>query len=235
MIKNKNINKKYILLFANILIVTLCYSIALAAATDINTCTITVTGTYDYDSYAKNATYTIVDPATGYELVESVDYSKKYLNNVDAGVDTAKIVFSGRRSYSGTVEKTFTINQRDLNITPLSNQSKMTGEADPQFKFTYSNNVDIEFPEFEGRLSRESGEVEGQYNILSGNLEMKDHGLFKASNYNMVVDETVPFTIEDKDCLTLEFTVPAGATLKLPIPSKSLNNFVVSWGDLTLD
>ena len=217
------------LILALLMTCSICF-----AATNINTCTITITGTYNYDSYAKNATYTIVDPATGRSLVEKVDYSKEYVDNVDAGTN-AKIVFTGRRNYTGTVTKTFTINKRTLNVVPNSNQSKLTGSVDPDFKFTYNNNVDIEYPEFTGKLSRVAGEAAGNYNILKGTLAMKDHGLFKASNYNLVVNETIPFKIEDKDCLTLEFTVPAGATLTLPIPPRPLNDFIVSWGDSQSD
>ena len=229
MIKNKN---KYLVLAVLSLIFVIFQSVSFAA-TNISTCNITISGTYNYDSMAKKATYTITDPNTGRNLVESEDYSKEYIDNVDAGVNTAKIVFTGRRNYTGTVTKTFTINKRNLNVTPIANQSKLTGTPDPDFKFTYSNNVDIEFPEFNGKLSRQAGEAAGNYNILKGNLSMKDHGLFKASNYNLVVNETIPFKIEDKNCLTLEFTVPAGATLKLPIPAKPLNDYMISWGDST--
>ncbi len=206
-------------------------SFALGAPIDINDCTITITGTYDYDSNAKRATYTIKNPITGDDLVEMVDYTKRYEDNIDAGTNTAKIIFTGRENYGGTVTKTFSINKRDLTVTPISGQNKMTGVPDPAFKFNHSGAVDVEIPEFSGSLSRVAGEDEGEYNLKKGTLALVDHGLFKANNYNLIVDETVKFKIEDKNALVLEFTVPAGQILKLPIPAKASNDYVISWGD----
>ncbi len=229
--KKCNINKyKIALIISLLLFILLCQSISFAA-TDINTCRITITGTYSYDSNAQKATYTIVNPANNQSLVEFTDYVKQYSDNVNAGNNTAKVTFSGRGDYSGTVTKTFSIGKRNINVTPLSGQNKMTGVPDPDFKFTYSNNVDIEIPEFSGNLSRNAGEAEGEYEIKKGSLALVDRGLFKADNYNLIVDETVKFKIEDKNSFTLEFTVPAGTTLKLPIPAKAENDYVISWGD----
>ena len=227
---NLKIKYKISFIISLIFFILLCQSISFAV-TDINTCTITVTGTYNYDSNAKRATYTIVDPGTGSSLTESIDYTKRYEDNIDAGNNTAKIVFIGRGDYSGTVTKTFTINKIDLNVTPLSEQSKMIGVPDPALKFTYAGNVDIEIPEFSGTLFRDAGETEGEYNIKKGSLAMVDHGLFKANNYNLVVDETVKFKIENRDAMILEFTVPANTSLIMPIPPKSENDYVIAWGD----
>ena len=220
---------KIFILFMLILMLTFFNTISLAA-TDINTCTITITGTYNYDSTPKKATCSIIDPSNGNYLTESIDYSVKYEDNVNAG-NEAKVIVIGKGNYSGTATKTFTINKRDLNVIPNSNQSKIVGTPDKELKFAFNNQVDIEYPEFTGSLSREAGEVVGEYNITQGTLLMSDHGLFKASNYNLILTNNVEFSILEGDSLTLEFTMPANGILKLPIPSRGLNDYVIAWGD----
>ncbi len=52
------------------------------------------------------------------ELVRNTDYTVTWENNVNAG--TAKAIFTGKGSYSGTVEKTFTIKPKALANTDIT-------------------------------------------------------------------------------------------------------------------
>lgn len=70
----------------------------------INDATITLSqNTYVYDGLTK--TPSIVVKYKGNVLKKDADYTVSYSNNVNAG--TAKIVISGKGSYSGSVARTF--------------------------------------------------------------------------------------------------------------------------------
>lgn len=66
---------------------------------------------------------------SGSPLIENMDFTVTYANNVKAG--TAKIVFTGKGLYNGTLTKTFKITKRKL-------YSDMLDEASQNIEMTYS-------------------------------------------------------------------------------------------------
>ncbi len=51
---------------------------------------------------------------SGTTLAEGIDYTCTYINNVNAGQDTALVTISGKGNYGGDLVKSFTIKQADL-------------------------------------------------------------------------------------------------------------------------
>lgn len=74
------------------------------------------TTSYDYDGSAKEPE--IVVARYGSTLIEDIDYSVSYSDNVNAG--TAKVTVTGKGSYDGTVEKTYTIERASINAAVVS-------------------------------------------------------------------------------------------------------------------
>ena len=67
--------------------------------------------TYQYDGKEKKPIVTVKD-VNGKSLVDNTDYTVSYSNNINAGTATATVTFQG--NYSGTLSKTFTIQQVKL-------------------------------------------------------------------------------------------------------------------------
>jgi|GEM_PF-5066053 len=122
----------------------------------------------------------------------SAAYTVSYQNNKNAGTGTVTI--TGKGIYTGTASVDFTISPKDLTVTPDSN-GKTEGDSDPLLTYTFSGNVAGETPTFTGALSREAGEIAGEYEILLGSLVLEDYGTFKTDNYNLVLTK-VYFVIE---------------------------------------
>ena len=90
---------------------------------------VTVSGTYTYNGSAITPTVEVKDSNTA--LTEGTDYEVALSGNTNAGTATVKI--TGKGNYSGTPEKTFTINAKSLTsegITVESVENKTyTGDA----------------------------------------------------------------------------------------------------------
>ena len=65
-------------------------------------------------------------------LLEKVDYTLTYANDVNAGVETATVTVKGVGNYKGEVVKHYTINKADAVIT-VNDDSKEYGDNDPAF------------------------------------------------------------------------------------------------------
>ncbi|WP_160680820.1 YDG domain-containing protein [Clostridium sp. C8-1-8] len=90
------------------------------------------------------------------------------------------------------------ISKAPINIVPLSNQGKYYGEKDIELQYKYEGNVPLETPAFDNKLSRVSGETIGSYDILLGELSLKDNGAFLSRNYDIALDkEKVLFKVEE--------------------------------------
>lgn len=81
----------------------------------------------------------------------------------------------------------FEILPRSLVILPDSNIQKVYMQQDPDFTFTYINNLANETPNFEGSLGRTDGEDVGEYSYNLGSLSLCDNGDFKANNYSLLL------------------------------------------------
>ncbi|WP_026947543.1 MBG domain-containing protein, partial [Algoriphagus marincola] len=94
------------------------------------------------------------------------------------------------------------ITPRSISIVPDENQTKVYGEPDPALTYAFIGEATGEVPGFDGSLTRVQGENVGTYEITRGNLELKDNGSFKASNYELDLTTGVKFTIT-KAALTI--------------------------------
>jgi hypothetical protein len=191
---------------------------------------------YVYDGLAHEPRSIVKDTTKNNTLVEGTDYTKVVTNNINVG--TATITYTGIGNYNGTRTKTFEITPRDLNVVPKSGQNKFLGVDDPVFEYTYNNEVFGEVPGFSGALSRNPlSEEAGQYEITVGTLALVDNsdGHFLENNYTLRFQSGVMFEISPYDCLETTWTIPAGGTIKLPIPGYATNKYMVSWGDGTMD
>ena len=133
---------------------------------------------------AKNGETPAFDGALGRDVREDVGI-------YDIVRDTLVLKSEGTfdaSNYTLVVEdETFAITPATITVTPDAGQGKVYGDADPVLKYDYTDGKNGEKPGFKDALSREAGEDVGAYDILEGNLELKDNGTFKESNYILVV------------------------------------------------
>ncbi|MDO4977829.1 MAG: Ig-like domain-containing protein [Eubacteriales bacterium] len=131
---------------------------------DISDCTITMTteygiyegmGDYIYDGTEKIPEITVKKGTT--TLVDGIDYSLSYANNINAGIATVTI--SGKGNYAGTVSRTYTIDKamQTISVNPSSITVNMgesaTIQATAYGSLTYtSNNTSIAMVDSEGRV-----------------------------------------------------------------------------------
>lgn len=124
----------------------------------------------------------------------------------------------------------FKITKRNLVITPTANQSKVFGEQDPTFSFSYSNNALGEIPNFSGSLTRILGEDAGNYNYLLGTLEIVSTGTLQSGNYNLALNaENVYFAITYgvlNGCSVEDIETNYDATYYFVTPKNNLHNDV---------
>lgn len=107
-------------------------------------------------------------------------------DNVNAGKFTFTVSSLGNANYSmsAPVSPEYEITKRTLTVT-ADELSKIFMENDPEFTYTYANAAAGETPAFSGKLTRESGEEIGKYQIKIGTLALVDSGAFKGSNYKI--------------------------------------------------
>lgn len=74
---------------------------------------ITAIGAVTYNGKAQAPALNVVDGKKA--LTAGTDYTAVYSNNTNAG--TAKVVITGKGNYSGTAERTFTINKKPVTVT----------------------------------------------------------------------------------------------------------------------
>ena len=111
-----------------------------------------ISGLVDKTYNGKQQTQTPVVKFGSATLAEGTDYTVSYSNNINAGTDTAKVTFTAadNPNFTGTVDKTFTINKADQNFTvkaaassiDVGKTTKVTvsgAQEKPAYTFTSSN------------------------------------------------------------------------------------------------
>lgn len=124
--------------------------------------------TFEYNGSENRPSVTVTDEENA--LIEGVDYSITYFDNINAG--TAKVHFSAFGKYAAWQEIPFTITPKSA-ILNVASDSKTYGSTDPEFTFTIDGLLAIDSVEtlFTGvNLTRESGEDVGKYEI-SANID----------------------------------------------------------------
>ena len=98
-------------------------------AEDAATFTLTIDPTsFVYDGTAKTPAVTVKDGSA--VLIENIDYTLAYENNVNAG--TAKVIATGKGNYSGTKEATFAIAKADATVTAPTAKTELVFNATAQ-------------------------------------------------------------------------------------------------------
>ena len=99
-------------------------------------------------------------------LVEGTDYELTYENNINAG--TAKLIVTGINSYFGRMEKTFTIEPKELVIRALDKVILIGSSIPTEYEYDAEGLVEgdklIKAPEFTCAIT--STEEEGEYEIV---------------------------------------------------------------------
>lgn len=138
-----------------------------------------------YIGIAITPTVSITDNDTPLKVDE--DYTLACSDNINAGTAKATIAPKGDKYFGDPIEKTFTITEAPLTVTPEAGQFHYQDENNIYPVYTYSGNVNGETPGFTNNL--EWGD-DGY--IKQGSLALADNitGKFKASNYTLTVVET---------------------------------------------
>jgi gliding motility-associated-like protein len=141
------------------------FTIAYSNNTNVGTATVTITGVGNYTG-TTTQTFVIVAKAASTLIIDAIanqtytgsaitptpvvkdgsatltlgtDYTVAYMSNTNAG--TATVTVTGMGNYSGDNPQTFTIVPKAL-ILRANNTSKIYGDANPSFNFSYSGLVD---------------------------------------------------------------------------------------------
>ncbi len=146
---------------------------------------------FEYDGTEHKPVPTILDGST--ELINEVDFRLEYTGNKNVGNGTVTAI--GINNYTGSLSFPITVTPRRLIVTPDAGLWKYPGTADPTLTYTVLNTIVGETPGFNGALTREPGEVEGEYEISQGTLALTNNSPFLASNYTFTVTTGRKFTI----------------------------------------
>lgn len=160
--------------------------------------TVTYDGTNKCSAVTLTGSDTNPDSATiSYKLEGKDDFSTNLPQLKNCG--TYKVYFKiEAKTYVTISGDTYffiiKIEKRNLVIIPTSNLTKVYGDSDPYFSFSYWNTLTGETPSTGGSLKRVAGEDVGTYKIINDTssvdkLVLKDFGNFKASNYTFTVQD----------------------------------------------
>lgn len=97
---------------------------------DIRRASVSVISPQTYCGKALEPSITVIDD--GKELIENTDYTVSYSNNVNVG--TAQVEITGKRNYTGSICKTFTIEARNIaevSVKPIPAQNYNKKERKP--------------------------------------------------------------------------------------------------------
>ena len=165
-----------------------------------------------YDGKEHTGSVTVNIPSTGATIMYSLDKttydssvcpSVKDVKYTNGEVDSYTVYFqiTAFNYKKKTGKFTIKIKPRTLTVKPDA-LSKTYGDVDPKLTYTYSGNVEGETPDFEGVLTRVTGEDVGTYPISVGSLKLIDNGTFLANNYEFKFTEGVLFTINPQTTIT---------------------------------
>ncbi|MCR4611881.1 MAG: hypothetical protein K5644_08285 [Lachnospiraceae bacterium] len=129
-------------------------------------------------------------------LVEDKDYTVSYDDNVNAGSD-AKVVIKGTGNYTGTCNKTFTINQANISETTMSlSQISYTHDGEekkPEASLTYKGKTLVQGTD---------------YNIsYSSNVDKGTASCIASGTGNFIGTKTAEFVIVTKSIADAEITL----------------------------
>lgn len=128
--------------------------------------------------------------------IAEIDGSKLKVKH--AGIVNITAIQEGTETIGETkMTKNIAIKKKGIAVTPTSN-SKLVGEADPELKFTYTENALVSGDSFSGNMIRQTGESAGRYAINQGTLALSSDYLMNfTSGYFFIVDNAGALTVTD--------------------------------------
>jgi parallel beta-helix repeat protein len=179
---------------------------------------ITLTGTSPW-----TITYTI---GSGSEKTSTITGNPGVYGFIPDSAGTCEIVSIEDADCTRELSITFTVNKRNVTITPISDDPdtnrKTYGQDDPILSWWYNGLAGGD--QFDGLLTREQGENAGKYKILPGTLTIGGNRL---ANYNITFVYGVEFIIEPAPAGAIKkengFEWPTGAISgPIRLPSKTV-------------
>ena len=137
-----------------------------------------------------------------------------------AGNHTITAKVDEHSNYTGTASKVFTIAKAIINVT-ADPASKAYGAADPEFTYTASGFVgnDKQSSILTGKLSRESGEGAGTYDITKGTDDYRIS--FKSANFTISKGHHDNVVVPNKIKVSPEGTAKASINLAAYLPDEA--------------
>ena len=125
-----------------------------------------------YDGKEHKWIPTVTDKADK-KLEAGKDYTVEYSTKNFKDVGTIKVTITGKGNYTGTVTRTYKITPKSVTVT-AEDKTKVFGETDPKLTAKVEGTLGNDTVEY--KLSRESGEAAGKYEITaSGNAEQGNY------------------------------------------------------------
>lgn len=123
------------------------------------------------------------------EGITGIEYQNNTLTEV--GITNVIITFTVNENYHPLTPRVvkLTVTRKPVTVTPLNNQQKQYTDLDPVLEYHVDGLIGNE--PLTGALSRVPGEELGEYDIISGTLEV-------SNNYEIVFTSNVKFTIVAK-------------------------------------
>ncbi|MCM1211996.1 MAG: InlB B-repeat-containing protein [Blautia sp.] len=164
-------------------------------------------------------------------LVEDTDYTVAYTNNTEAG--TATVTVTGKGDYTGTVTKTFTIEDTRLDISdskftvtvdPAANLKYTGAEITPDVTVTYQKDSSTDSV----TLTKDTDytvSYTGNVEVGTATVSLEGKGRYKGT-------KTATFTIAKADALTaITGTIYADTTITESSRTQDLTEFAFTTGD----
>ena len=146
-------------------------------------------------------TFSPATTSTGYSVSGALGRTAgENVNTYAYNLGTLSIGSNFTLSLGGS--NTFAITPKPVTVTPVAGQSKIYGQTDPVFTYTFSPTPLVGSDAFSGALTRAAGANVGLYSINQGTLAL-------SSNYTLTFTTGVKFTINIKP-----ITVTANAQTK---------------------
>ncbi len=180
--------------------------------------------TWVYDGTEKRPVVESVKIGENVSLEEGTHYTVSYENNINAGVDTAKVIVTGTGIYKGTAVKTFTIAKKS--ITPEFvgiDKLYLYTKSEIQPEFTLKDG-DIEIPKTEYTVTYTNNTEPGKNATIRAISKETSNYSFDVSKEFVIYQESVLVNPE------MEYTYGGSSNGELHIQMNG-NSFAGLWDD----
>lgn len=182
--------------------------------------------TYIYNRAEQKPEPTINWTSKSYALVKGTEFDFRYENNVNAGVNTAKVIIDGKGNYKGTKIFTFTINPKNISnasefrITVTSSHEYNATSQTPTYKVEWISGGSVWYT-----LQKNTEYTDN----VSAATSAGTHSFTVSGKGNYTGSQTTSFTIERFD-ITKAGAVWFGAGPNMLVGNQTLDTSVFSSG-----